>query len=73
MQTITCDICKKKVEDSFTGRTFFYYGTHNVCEPCKEVMENQVRATIRTKEPFTYEWYDKLMCDTFAKNASKSK
>ena len=73
MQTISCDVCKKKVEDPFTGRTFFHYAEHNVCEACKENMESQVRAIIRTKDPFSYEWYNKLKCDTFAKNASKGK
>jgi len=73
MQTISCDICKKKVEDSFTGRNFFYYGEHSICEACKDNMESQVKTTIRTKDPFSYEWYDKLMCDTLTKNASRSK
>jgi len=73
MQTIQCDVCKKKIEDSFTGRTFFYMAKHSVCEPCKEVLDAQVRAVIRTKDPFSYEWYNKLVDDNLAKAISKGK
>jgi len=73
MLTITCDVCRKKVDDPFTGRTFFYYGEYNVCEACKENMEVQIRNTLRTKEPFTYEWYDKLIRESLSKSISKGK
>jgi len=71
MQTINCDVCKKKIEDSFTGRNFFYFATHSVCEPCKENMESQIRQTLRTKEPYTYDMYCKIVDETFSKAISK--
>ena len=73
MLTITCDVCRKKVEDPVTGRTFFFFGEHNVCEVCKENLEAQIRNTMRTKEPFTYEWYDKLIIESLTKAISKGK
>jgi len=73
MQTITCDVCKKKVEDAQTGRSFFYFAEHSVCEPCKENLELQIRATMRTKDPFDYQWYGKMVDDGFKKAMSKGK
>jgi len=73
MQTVTCDVCKKKVEDPFTGRTLFYFATHSVCEPCKESLESQIRATMRTKDPFEYEWYAKMIDESLTKAAQKGK
>jgi len=73
MQIVYCDVCKKKVENSFNGRTFFYYGEHSVCEPCKDNLESQVKSTIRAKEPFSYEWYNKYIDDSLAKAIQKGK
>ena len=73
MQTISCDVCKKKVDDPVTGRTFYYFGEHDVCETCKDNLESQIKTTMRTKDPFTYEWYNKLLMDSLAKAVSKGK
>jgi hypothetical protein len=73
MQTITCDVCKKKVEDSFTGRTFFYFADHSICEVCKDSLEFQMRTTMRSKDPFNYEWYGKLIDDSIKKAIQKGK
>lgn len=71
MQVISCDVCRKKVDQPFTGRTFFYFGEFNVCEPCKDNLEVQLKPTIRTKDPFSYDWYNKLVTDSLAKAVSK--
>ena len=73
MITITCDICKKKVEDAQYGRTFFYYATHSICESCKDALELQVKTTIRNKDPFAQEWYQKYVDDTISKAIQKGK
>ena len=73
MQTITCDACKKKVDNPFTDRTFFYVGQHNICEACKVNLDEQIRSTVRTKDPFDYQWYSKLIMDNLAKSVSKGK
>ena len=73
MQTISCDVCRKKVDDPMTGRTFFYFGQFNVCEACKDNLETQIKATVRTKDPFSYEWYGKLIADNLAKSVSKGR
>jgi len=73
MQTITCDVCRKKVDEPINGRTFFHYAEHEVCEACRDNLEMQVKSTIRTKDPFSYEWFNKLLLDNLAKSVSKSK
>ena len=73
MQTITCDVCKKKVDDPFTDRTFFYRAQVCICETCKDNLEFQIKSTVRTKDPFSYEWYNKLIEDSLAKSIQKGK
>jgi len=73
MQTITCDVCKKKIEDAVTGRTFFYFAEHSICEPCKDNLDVQLRTALRGKDPFTYEWYAKVVGDNISKSISKGK
>ncbi|MCL2805645.1 MAG: hypothetical protein FWD26_06875 [Treponema sp.] len=73
MQTITCDVCRKKVEDPFTNRTLFYYAQYSVCEACKDNLENQMKTTVRGKEPFSYDWYGKLVGDSLSKSVSRGR
>jgi len=73
MQSVYCDVCKKKVENSISNRTFFYLAEHSVCEPCKDNLEIQMKPTVRTKDPFSYEWYNKLVGDSLVKAVQKGK
>jgi len=73
MITVTCDVCKKKMENPLTGVTFHYYSNHSICEPCKDNLELQAKSTVRKKEPFAYEWYEKYMLDTLDKAVQKGK
>jgi len=73
MVSVSCDICKKKVDDPMTDRTLFYYANHSICEPCKDSLEFQVRELVRDKEPFEMEWYRKTMMDSLNKGVQKGK
>jgi len=73
MQTITCDVCKKKVDASFTGRNFFYYADFSVCESCKDSFELNVKNAIRGKEPYTTEWYEKYIADSLDKAVQRGR
>ena len=64
MITITCDICKKKMDEPIYGRTFFFYANHSICESCKDLLEAQVKPNVRKREPFDMEWYEKFMRDS---------
>jgi len=73
MKWINCDICKKKFEEPIAGRDCFHIIHWDICEPCKEAVELVIRPTLRTKDPFNYEWYDKLLTDTIEKSIQKGK
>jgi len=72
MQIISCDVCRKKL-DSANGRYFAYFGEFTICEACRENLETQIKPTLRGKEPFSYEWYTKLVLDNLSKSVSKSR
>jgi hypothetical protein len=73
MLSVYCDICKKKVDNSMAGRNFYYYAEHSLCESCKDNLELQVRSAIRTKDPYTMDWYSKFIGDSIAKALQKGK
>jgi len=73
MQNIFCDVCKKKMDNPITNRTFFYYPTVGVCEPCKDNLEAQLKPQARNKEPFAFEWYQKLIKDTLDKGVQRGR
>ena len=73
MITINCDVCKKKMEKPMTGRNFFYIADRSICEPCKDNLDFQIKTTMRTKEPFAIEWYNKLLRDSLDKAVQKGR
>ena len=73
MVTTHCDVCKKKVDDPFTGRTFFYFSKYNVCESCRDGLDAQLRNHARGKDPFSFEWFGKLTKDMLEKGVQKGK
>jgi hypothetical protein len=73
MQIVTCDVCRKKIDESATDSLFFYYAEYGVCEECKDNLEYQIKGIIRENDPFAYEWYNKLLQDSLGKSVQKGK
>jgi len=73
MISVYCDVCKKKMDNPITDKTFFYYANFSVCEECKDKLEYQVKPQVRAKEPFSMDWYQNLMRDTFSRAASRGR
>ena len=73
MQVISCDICKKKMDNPITDRTYYYLAGKGICEPCKDNLEAQIKPTIGAKEPFSYEWYHKMLGDAITKGTQKGR
>ena len=73
MQVISCDICRKKIDNPITDRTFYYIGGNGICDPCKDNLDASIKPQIRNKEPFSYEWYEKFIRDSVEKAAHKGK
>jgi hypothetical protein len=60
MKALYCDVCKKLIEDPEPTRNYFHIADIDVCEPCKDDLDAAMKATIRGKSPFSYEWNDEL-------------
>ena len=73
MKTVTCDVCKKKVEEPVHRRNYFHLAHRDLCESCNDNLEFQIKPTIRTHDPFSYEWYNNLVQDSIEKAIQKGK
>jgi len=73
MITVSCDVCKKKMDDPQYGRNFFYYANHSICEPCKDGLESNVKNVLRNKDPYAIDWYEKYIIDSLDKAVQKGK
>ena len=73
MKTLTCDVCKHDVEEPIPNRNYFHICHRDICEPCKDILEKSIKPTIRTKDPFAYDWYAKLINESIEKAIQKGK
>jgi hypothetical protein len=73
MKTLTCDVCKQKIQTPFANRNYFHLAHRDLCESCKDTLELQIKPIVRTKGPFSYDWYDKLVQDSIEKAVEKGK
>jgi hypothetical protein len=73
MKTLSCDVCRHTLEDPIPGRTYYHIAHRELCEDCKDDLEAVIKPIIRTKDPFAYEWYAKLVNDSIEKAIQKGK
>jgi len=73
MQTVFCDVCKKKMDDPVTNKNFFYFAKHSICEPCKDGLDMTIRSAIRGKDPYVTDWYEKFVNDSIEKAIQRGK
>lgn len=73
MQTTICDVCRKKMDNPVINRDFYYISRFGICESCKDNLESQIRPTIRNKDPFATDWYEKYVNDSLEKAVQKGK
>ena len=73
MKTLTCDVCENTIESPVSGRNYFHLAHRDVCESCRDKLEFLIKPTIRTKAPFSYEWFDKMYQDNIEKAIQKGK
>jgi hypothetical protein len=71
MKTITCDVCKKSIQEPVVGRSYFHLAHRDLCESCKDNLELFLKPVVRTKQPFNYEWFDRLTQDSIEKAIQK--
>ena len=73
MKTLTCDVCQSVIEAPVSGRNYFHMAHRDICEPCHDKLEFQIKPVVRTKQPFNYEWYSKLVQEAIEKAIQKGK
>jgi hypothetical protein len=72
MNSLKCDVCHKNIWPGENGREYFHIAEKDICEDCREEIERSIRPLIRTKQPFNFEWYDRLMSDSIEKAMAKA-
>ena len=73
MKTLTCDVCRTDIDSPFSGRNYFHMAHRDICETCHDKLEFQIKPTVRTKSPFSYDWYTKLVQESIEKAIQKGK
>jgi hypothetical protein len=73
MKTLTCDVCRRTIQQPVTGRNFFHLAHRDICESCRDDLEAVLKPVVRTKNPFNYEWYHRLITDSIEKAVQKGK
>jgi hypothetical protein len=73
MKTLTCDVCRHTIQQPVSSRNYFHLAHRDICEPCKDSLELAIKPVVRTKNPFSYEWYNRLVTDSLEKAVQKGK
>ena len=73
MKTLTCDVCQNIIQSPVSERNYFHMAHRDICEPCHDKLEFQIKPVVRTKQPFNYEWYAKLVQESIEKAIQKGK
>jgi formate-dependent nitrite reductase cytochrome c552 subunit len=45
----------------------------DLCENCHDQLESVLKPVVRAKQPFSYEWYERLIRDSIEKAVAKGK
>ncbi|MCL2233657.1 MAG: hypothetical protein FWB99_11355 [Treponema sp.] len=73
MKTLTCDVCHNIIQAAVMGRNYFHLAHRDICEVCHDKLEVQIKPVVRTKRPFDYAWYNKLVQEAIEKAVQKGK
>jgi hypothetical protein len=73
MKSLICDVCKKPIQAPIKDRNYFHIEDKDICEPCKDALEASIKAQMRARHPFSYEWYEPLTMETIKRGMQKGK
>ena len=73
MKTLTCDVCHNIINTPVVSRNYFHLAHRDICEPCHDKLQVQVKPIVRAKLPFDYSWYNKLLQESIEKAVQKGK
>ena len=70
MKTLHCDICKKELVNPMSGRTYWHIREYDVCEPCKDAIELNLRPVVRRHAPYSQDWYEDQLVSLIEKGVA---
>ena len=73
MKNLKCDVCHGDITTEINQRGYFHVAHRDLCEACHDKMELTVKSVIRTKQPFNYEWFDRLVRDSIEKAIARGR
>ncbi|MDR2073524.1 MAG: hypothetical protein LBP60_08855 [Spirochaetaceae bacterium] len=73
MKSLKCDICHRDITTAINQRSYFHMADRDLCEACHEQLQSLIKPVVRTKQPFNYEWYDRLIRDSVERAVAKGK
>ena len=73
MNSLNCDVCHKSITTAVNGRTCFHIAHRDLCEDCYNRLNYDIKSIMRTKQPFNYEWYDRLVMDSIERAMTRGK
>ena len=73
MKTLTCDVCQTIIKTPVSGSNYFHVAHRDICEACHDKLESQIKPVVRTKSPFDYNWYSRLVQESIEKATQKGK
>ena len=73
MRTLSCDVCRNEIQNPMAERNYFHMAHRDICEPCHDKLEFQIKPVVRTKDPFDYDWYNRLVQESIEKAIQKGK
>ena len=73
MKTLVCDICRRAIASPIKDRNYYHIEHRDLCEPCKDQLDSLLKPVMRSKTPFNYEWYQRLIMDSIEKAVQKGK
>ena len=73
MKTLKCDVCQNTIQSPVSGRNYSHLAHRDVCESCCDKLEAKIKPVVRAKQPFSYDWYQKLFQENIEKAIQKGK
>lgn len=73
MRSLICDVCSGEIKLPVSNRNYFHVAHRDLCEACHDKLEAEIKPVIRTKQPFNYDWYTKLVQESIEKAIQKGK
>jgi hypothetical protein len=73
MKDLKCDVCHGDITTAINQRSYFHMAHRDLCENCHDKLEALIKPVVRTKQPFNYEWFDRLVRDSIEKAVAKGR